>query len=281
MRNVGVLDAPSARPGGHVCWCFDDHVDFREAAGAFLAEGRQLGERLVYVADGTEDELPRQLAGLGDIDGLLATGALLVEPARRLYDADAFDAVAQCRTYETLVASALEDGYTGLRVAADATALVTDEEARRRFVAYEASVDRLMAERPMTAMCAYHAPILGPAVGDLLAVHPLRHGGGDVDPGFHSFYDDGVLRVAGEIDVSNRAVFDAVTTSLEAGSDAEPKIDLRETTFIDLRSLAHLSTVAARLETSGRTLRVTGAPEVVRRCCDLLALDPLTKRFAA
>lgn len=282
MRSVGVLDTPSVRPGAHVCWCFDDEEDFRAAATAFLAEGRRLGERLVYVADAAEEELARQLAGLGDVDALIHNGALLVEPTRRLYQGDdAFDPGAQRRTYEQLVAAALSDGYTGLRVAADATALVTDEEARRRFVAYEITVDRVMAEHPMTAMCAYHRPTLGTAVGDLLAVHPLRNHDADVDPGFHSFYDGGALHMAGEVDMANNALFDVVAEALEDGADPEPVVDLRNVSFMDLRSLVQLATVASRLEASGRTLRVAHAPAVVRRCCEVLGLDPITRQLSA
>jgi len=257
VRSIGVLELPSARPGSHVCWCFDEGEDFRRAAAAFLAEGQRRGERLVFVADAGEDALRKHLSVLGDVDRLVDDGSLVLAPVHSLYEpCGAFDVRSQTDTYRGLVAAALRDGYSGLRVAADATALVADEDHRRRFVAYEITVDRVLADWPMTAMCGYHRPTLGAAVADLLAVHPLRHGSPDIDPGFRSYYEDGVLRVEGTIDAANHAVFDIVITSLETGGEPQPVIDVGDATFVGVDGPARLSTVAARLEAAGRPLRV-------------------------
>lgn len=281
MRRVGVLERPSAEPGAHVCWRFADDADLHAAATAFLAEGDRRGERLVYVADAPGQQLRQHLAGL-DVERLEREGRLLLQSVHALYEPDGtFDTGAQIATYRTLVAQALADGLTGLRVAADATALVATEEAHRRFVEYELTVDRFIASAPMAAMCAYRADAVGTRVSDLFGVHPAYHGADGVDVALRAYYDDGGLHVDGDADLDTASLFEVVASVIESCDQPSVVVDLGGMEFMDVHSAVRLNHAAARVGDDGRELHVVNVPPTVRRCCELLDLQPLTSRLDA
>ena len=272
VRQVGLLERPRAGLGTHVCWAYDDATAFQQAAEAFLAEGAQKQERLVYVADAPAAELAGHLDAV-DVERLTAAGQLLIRPVHALYEpGGVFDAAAQVGAYRSLVDGALADGFTGLRVAADATALVATDHAHRRFLEYELAVDRVMATAPMSAMCAYDAAEVGDRIEDLFAVHPCSHGG---EPeGLHAYFDGPALVLRGEADLRTEAVLDAVVFSL-ASLPAPTRLDVHDLRFIDVRSLARLGRAASTLASTGRPLRVHGLSTVARRCATLLNLHSL------
>jgi ABC-type transporter Mla MlaB component len=260
----------------HVCWGFDDDVAFRRAAGAFLAEGHERGDRLLYVADAGVAEMREHLSGL-DVERLVHDGGLLLRPVGELRrPGRAFDWRRQIETYRALAHAAVEDGYRGLRLAAEATSLVTTAAARRAFVDYELAVDRLISQEPIAALCAYHETTLGPALEELVAVHPTRHG--TASAACQAYYDGDVLHIAGEVDLSTATVFEAALAVLHSDTGVS-RVDLAELRFIDVASLVRFSEVADALAGSGRRLRLLNAPAFLRRCVDILGLSPLAHGF--
>ncbi|WP_173062263.1 MEDS domain-containing protein [Phytohabitans houttuyneae] len=126
----------------HVCLVYDEAATFLGAARAFLAEGVRAGQRVVFVGP------PQAYAGLG-IDGLphfstadVDAGGVPVTPH------------AQVTAYRAFTEAAVADGFTGLRVVAEATPLVRTAAQLDAFLRYEHLVDRYMSEHPMAAMCA-------------------------------------------------------------------------------------------------------------------------------
>lgn len=267
MRTGGTTDVPTADAGGHVCWVFRDDDSLRQAAVAFLREGLTRNERLLYVADESSGAgLEEDLAGLGDLGSLVGSGTLTLLDVRSLYEpGGTFHVDRQVRTYRELTASAVAAGGSGLRVVADATALVATPEARRRFVRYETAVDRLMAEEPMTALCAYDERALGPAVRELCAVHPQRHARPAADPGFCLYHDRVGLRLAGELDVANHAVLAQALECALAGLRGDAVLDVAGVRFADARALTLLDQMGRRLRSQARSLRLIGAPPLLRR----------------
>lgn len=263
-------------PGDHVCWVFDSDDDLRTATVIFLDDGLRRGESLLYVGDARdEDALQSQLAMLGDVDQLIADGVLRVQPARALYaPAGRAEPVAQVEAYRVMTDEAVSSGQTGLRVAADATSLVTDEEQRRAFMAYEIAVDRYIANAPMTAMCAYDHRALGGAVADLACVHRRwRTPDASSDPRFSLYAVGQRLIISGDIDISNSA---RLATALDAAAIATPsadlEIDLTGLSFIDLKGVAVLVEFARALP-SDRTLRIDDARGLVTTVAGALGWD--------
>ena len=259
-------------PGDHLCWPFDGYDDFRREALTFLADGAQLGQRLLYTADRPHDELRRDvLDGLAGAGGLLASGGLVVESLLDTYEvSEVADPSAQAAAYVARTRDAVEAGYTGLRVAADATLLVTDADAREAFVRYEHLIDRAMVEVPFTAMCGYDRSRLTPAaVNELASVHPHRRSGSST---FALFNDDRGLLLTGDVDAAVDPIFAASVDRVVDTIDGDTiDIDCSHLDFFDSRGLQVLDEAAAA---SRLLVRLEHPPLSTERLIELL--DPLT-----
>lgn len=154
-------------PSGHLCWAFDGPAHFQAGASTFLAEGDQRGERLLFVVDNpVPGRWPSQL---------LASGALRVCRTVELYGEDlVVDPARQRSTFADALASALEDGYMGLRVAADSTSLVSSPEALAAWAKWEETADLFMQENPFTGLCAFDQQRLEPEIlSFLVSLHSI------------------------------------------------------------------------------------------------------------
>lgn len=273
-----VAGEPPVEQGSHVCWLFDAGTSFREAAVQFLAEGDRRGERLLFVADRpTVDDLCAEVAELGDVSRRLDEGSLSAVPIRSLYGpGGSFDSGQQLERYREMAVAAQRDGYQGLRLVADATAMVADAPSRRLFMDHELAVDALVAELSFSALCAYDTSVLGAAGAELCIVHPQRHVPSRDDPGFSLFQDgQGVLRLAGEVDVRSRAFFSTALSSAAAVAGDEIVLDLGDLSFIDVAGLTQLWRWAAGLRAEDKTLRLERVPAIVTRCCCHLGFEDL------
>ncbi len=274
MRSFGVVAAPPVGSRSHLCWMFDGHEAFRRASVEFLRAGVARGDRLLYVtADGSADELVRDLASLPDVADHVTARSLVPSSTRELYTPDGrFDRAGQLARYEQLTTTALGEGYAGLSVVTEATSLGPDDAARGAAIEYELAVDALAARLPVSAMCAYDAGVLGEAAAQLSVVHPQRRTAFPAeDPGFSLFHDNGVLRLVGEIDIANRRLFAlACDAAVATTTRADVVIDLADLAFIDVSGLRQLACLAHELAVAGRDLTLTRAPALAQRCIPLL-----------
>jgi anti-anti-sigma factor len=267
----------AARPSGfargdHVCWVYRGEAAFRAAAVEYLAEGLEREEQLLYVADRPAAVLINDLNPLGDVDELIDRGVLSVRSIDDMYVADRpFDAALQVAEYRQRTGAALESGYRGLRVAVDATALVTDARGRAQYLPYELAVDGFMTRAPMTAMCAYSHSALGDATSELACVHPRRYAPGG--PSFCLFAGETGLTLAGEIDLMEHArLRAALQAALAVTPDDDITIDLSPLEFIDAAGLAELSSLDASLG-ADHCVNLVGASGTARRCWQILELE--------
>jgi len=89
--------------------------------GRFLAQGAARGERLLLVEDD-----PRPLQWPSE---LLARWALRLASVAEVYGSGRLaDTAAQEAVFDQVLGEALEDGYVGLRIAADNTSVATGGE---------------------------------------------------------------------------------------------------------------------------------------------------------
>jgi diguanylate cyclase len=163
------VEVGSPSCGLHLCQPYVDRAEFVAAAVEFLAEGLLRGERLLYVAEVVD---AGDLAPLGDVEALLRAGVLATHATRELYAPGAsIDPGTQVATYRRLTAEAVADGFAGLRVVADATALVAGTEDRAAFLRYEQLVDEVMRTSPLHALCGYDRRVLAGDLDAFLAAH--------------------------------------------------------------------------------------------------------------
>src|SRR5437879_5336195 len=204
MATVGGAAQAQHTVGDHVCWVVDGDETKRGAVVAFLRDGLERGEQLLYVAPRPLDDLLE----LGDVSGLLAEGRLRVGSLTDLFAGGHVDPVTQVDRLRQLTHDALVEGYAGLRLATDGTPLVTDDAQRRAFMTYEVLADRYIAGAPLSALCAYDDRVLGLGASELASVHRQRHTARPVsDPRFGVHLSGPRVFVVGEVDLANHDRF--------------------------------------------------------------------------
>lgn len=255
----------------HLCWPYDDPAEYRGRALEFLADGLDLGQRVAYVGAGSHDALRSEISSVDPAGDLVERGALLVRSAIDLY-ASPGQAGPEARVgvYAAATNEALAAGYTGFRVAAEATALVADAEQRAAFARYEHLVDRYMTEHPFSALCAYRRRDLGvSAVAELAAMHPLARP--DTTP-FQAFaVEAGGLGLSGEVDVAVAPLLRTALGRIPAGG-GELVFDARGLAFIDHRGLAVIDEFARR---TGAVAVLLGAPRTARLVAEIVGFAHL------
>jgi len=256
MRNRGTrFECLRLRPHDHVGWVFSGQAEFDALAGSFLAEGAARGERLMYVA---ADPGPAAAAGLRSA---LGADAVQIASIAEVYGASAVvDATAQRATFSSALASALADGYSGIRVAADNTPMVADERRMAAWVRWEMTADRFMSENPVTGLCAFDGEKVDvDRLRHLATLHPLSSTEHPL-PQFRLFSDDENLCVEGRID--SFAVTELPLYLDVLSPKAGVLIDLAAATLASRSAVAELRRLAA----SGVTVTIRG---------DAAALDEL------
>jgi ABC-type transporter Mla MlaB component len=274
VRASGLLDQPAGvERADHVCWAYDDDASFEEAAVRFLGEGLAHGDRLLWVGDGAGDRLRRSAGPLADVEGLAGRGILrLLAVGDGYAPTGSFSPDQQLAFYDAATREALEDGYRGLRVVAEITALAADPARRADLLRWEHLADDYVAHGPgFSALCAYRADVLPPeAVADATAVHPVSPSG-RLTSDFRLWFDEGRLVLAGEVDASGA---DRLARLLESTHLDAPLIclDLSRLDFADLAGVRTVARWAERLRAVPARVELVGAPRLFRRIWALLDL---------
>jgi hypothetical protein len=251
----------------HVCWTYDACDDLRDVFVEFLEAGLASGERVAVTAH-DEGELHDLVAALPGGEARVADRSLVLLPLAGVYDGGPVDPLRQVSVYADHTRRALSEGFSGFRIAAEATPLIQEAERRQAFVRYEQLVDHYMAREPFAAMCAYDRSALeADEVTEVACVHPAVRG--DEQPPFHLFArDSSTSAIVGEVDAFSGEVFERVLSALPAAVEA---LDVAALGFIDHRGLLALEREAA--ERGG--LRLVRARRAVRRLHGLLGLRHL------
>ncbi|MEJ2857785.1 MULTISPECIES: MEDS domain-containing protein [unclassified Saccharothrix] len=242
MRRSGsVRDARDLGRHDHLCWSYEDTPDFLARVREYLAEGLELGKRVRYAALGAS---PDDLAGITGIETALSTGAAQVTPLSDTYSGEPEEHV---RAYAAATEQALADGFTGLRVAAEATPLVSTPAKLTAFLRYEHLVDRYMARRPFSAMCGYDTTVLDEhAVTQLAGVHPCANH--PTPFRLHAAPGGEVVELAGEVDAASHDLLGSLLERIDVEGDLV--VHAPDLAFIDHRGLLLLADSARRRERS-------------------------------
>jgi hypothetical protein len=263
-------EAPDAGAADHFCWVYDDDRDLGTAVGRFLSGGLARGERLLVVGDGIIETLHRDTLPFGGADALFASGALATLSVAEAYDGSGqFTPEQQLAFYGAATQKAIDDGYTGLRVAADGSALAADPASRPALVRWEHMADDFVAQGSgFTAMCAYRGDLSPEALADVASVHPLVRGPDGVPP-FHVFHDEQRVVLTGSVDTCTA---DRLGRVLAVSPAARPVavLDLGHLDFVDVAGCRVLARWAQELE---GPLEVRGASRLLQRMWRLLSLD--------
>jgi hypothetical protein len=195
MRNTGMRsECITLGPHDHIGWVFDNLGGFDAIAVPFLAAGAERGERLMYIGAHPEGAVASRLAALCP-EGVQTACVAEVYGTSGVVDPSALLAF-----FAAIFVDALNAGYSGLRVAADTTPLVTGDVSLQPWYQWEIIVDRFISENHATALCAFNGDMVDiNRLRHLASVHPLSSATGP-EPSFRLFAEQGCLRAEGVID---------------------------------------------------------------------------------
>jgi anti-anti-sigma regulatory factor len=264
-----IVDTGGLGPHDHVCWAYDNREDRRQRVVEFLADGLDQGQQVCHVGDEPVDILTAELAGLGNVERLVADGALVVARIESVYRTPVVAPAAQSRTFADMSDSAVGAGFTGLRIASLPTSMVRTPAQLDAFARYEHFLDRAMLTKPLSVLCAYDADELGRHVVDQLAcMHPASN---TATAGFHLCADENShAALQGDIDIGDVELLGLAIERL----DAEPTggavtIDARQLGFINHHGLIAIDEHARRTDT---TVALRARHDVVARLVEVLDL---------
>lgn len=273
MRASGLLsELPEACPADHVCWVHHEHdPGFDAAVRQFLAGGAARGERLLVIgarAIAALDGDPAQL----DAARLRADGALEVLGVDDAYAASEEFTVARQRAwYEAATHRARADGFTGLRVVAEMSALAADPRHADELARWEHVADEFMAtDGGMSAMCTYRSDLPPAPLGAVAAAHPVVRANPRSVP-FRVFFERDRVVLAGEVDAFDADRLAALLAATPAGARAV--LDVGGLGFVGAAGLRVIARWAVELGGRGSSLELRGASSLLRRMWGLLALD--------
>jgi anti-anti-sigma regulatory factor len=253
----------------HACWAYRSTAERGQAAAEWLADGLQRGQRGVYVADDTVDDLVIELAGVPDRDARIRRGELVVYTISDLYDLSRpIDAAAQLSAYAAAVDQAFADGFDGLRVAADITALVAEPARRPAHLRWEQVADRYISGHPLAPLCLYDAWQVDEP--DAIArCHPLQ--GPTAAPCALYGVSDASGALVGELD----SLDDTYLVELLTGQpESDYAVDVSGVTFIDAGSTWVLHKHVLDRRSSGHPVALTDPSPILQRMWTLCGFDP-------
>ena len=272
VRSHGLVDSPSGiGANGHACWSYEELAgDFRDAAVAFLSEGTDLGQALMFVGGPEAEEVLRSVE---PTSSMVADGSLQIAPfdsvypgGRRMPNTDQWNA------YVGATEQAREAGFTGLRVLAEVTSLASPAGAWHEQALWESYADRRMADFSLAALCCFDRSAV-PAAGlaAIASAHPVVDRRlEDIVP-FRLFGRADAVAIAGEVDAFSSATLRHLLSAGDA-MQGDQVFDLAELTFIEHTGLRALHEYAQGVRDRGLSVTVRGGSPTMRRLADLLGV---------
>ncbi|MBF0487132.1 MAG: MEDS domain-containing protein [Nitrospirae bacterium] len=164
--------------GIHMCHVYNDDAERDMVLEKFVTSGLSANEKVIVLADAdTPAEIDEYLAGIGlFVDKERKTGQFVIDYFIRAYSLDGrFDAQQMIERWKGYCAQAREEGYTAVRVAAEALCRQMRVPCSEQWDDYEARLDRLVCAYPFSGiLCQYDASLYcGKLILDIISAHPL------------------------------------------------------------------------------------------------------------
>ncbi|MEE1930256.1 MEDS domain-containing protein [Streptomyces sp. TRM 70351] len=261
------------RAGCHASAVFSSDEAWADHVFRFLRQGLERGERLHYFADSTPpgtvtDMLSRR--GL-DVRAARERGQLTVMTAQEAYLASGgFDPDTMVEQWHTAVASAVREGYAGLRAVGEMSWYGRGVRAAERLLEYELRIhEEVFARLPLTALCLYDRRLLPEDdVAVLAGAHLVRMDAGQepvpspvlrVAP----LPDRPGLRLAGDANADSHRTVEGTVAVLSRLCREGAELDLSQLEHIDAAGAARLASVATRAP-GGRLAVLDPPPSLTR-----------------
>jgi hypothetical protein len=164
------------KPGEHLCFFYENKTEQFQIVIPFLIEGLARKEKCLYIADeNTVEEVKAGLLMHGvDVDQNMKTGQFNVITARDSYlKPGRFILEDMISQLDSFVNQALNEGYSGARVAGETTWLIRNLSSLKDFQEYEKTLNEVFAKRPVKLLCQYNSKkFFGDVILGALKIHP-------------------------------------------------------------------------------------------------------------
>jgi anti-anti-sigma regulatory factor len=258
-------------PGDHVCWPYRGTGALVSAARDYVADGLARDERVSFCAI---TPTGMHQAVVSDVAQVVPAGNGRLPVLTQVTPVTGWTPKASpVVAFGPMTTAAVADGYTGLRVLTEATAIARDLAGRQRWIVAEHLIDRYVLDHPVAVVCGYDVDTLGVEVlGEVACVHALT--GGAPCPFLLRAADaDGALALSGEVDRESAVDLYHALLLIAADVVGPVVIDLSEHEFIDQTALVALDRAAAAL---GTCVDLVGASPLTARVVDALGLTGVT-----
>ena len=246
-------------PRGHTAVFGAGPASLAATAVEVFGAARASGEALVLM---TDDADLRTLDALPDRDHLVASGRLQV-----VRTADAYphrDPARLLAAFDDVLRTALADGWTGIRVVAENTSLLTGGgDAFSDWLAWEHVTAQWQQAHPVVGVCWFDTTALDvEQVVELASVHGEVHGVPGRVP-FRLLPAAGVVRLRGDVDATDVARLVRLLAAVPRREGDELVVDLSDAGYVH-------HTVFTTVAPPGGDVTLTGVRGVHRRVWDAL-----------
>lgn len=163
--------AQAAVPHGtHVCQIYDEKEERTDAFLKFLLKGLQLKE----LSAGFSDDLDYDAIAAHLTNGNVPDSVQVAKASDVYFQDHRFSPEGMLERLVGFHDRSRDDGFSGARIIGEMAPEIYDMEGCDRLLEYEARVNMLLRDRPMTVMCQYNArSFTGSTLMDVLKAHAL------------------------------------------------------------------------------------------------------------
>jgi len=187
----------SLQPGDHVCCVYETEEELRAVVEPYLAQGLEASEKIVYISDiRTPRIVAEWLSKRGmDPDRYFQSGQLkMLGPEDSYIYGGTFDPDRMIAFWKEEMRSALDGGFTALRIAGEMAWAVSGFAGAERLAEYEAKLNLFFHSAPCTVMCLYDRnQFPADALLKELETHPIVICGQEVCDNFYYVAPDDQL----------------------------------------------------------------------------------------
>jgi len=160
--------------GTHMCLIYSHESERRKIIGKFLESGLLAGEKVAYFTDTLKPEEVREWLRNMGIELSEADGFSVTEAQATYCASGEFVPENMLSKLREFYQQATQDGYANARVSGEMSWALKGIPGSNRLMEYEALVNDVLVQHPVTAICQYDASrFSGATILDVLKVHPM------------------------------------------------------------------------------------------------------------
>lgn len=163
--------------GTHMCYIFNDDDEILEQIAKYVDSGLRSNETVGYFADVLPPEAMRDRlqSGGAELPPPAEDHRLAISPALATYCPEGrFVPELMLQRLRDTYQRSIDAGYAGARATGEMTWALRGVPGSDRLIEYEAQINTVVREHPITAICQYDARRFdGATLFDVLSVHPM------------------------------------------------------------------------------------------------------------